>query len=79
MTGRKLFVFVLILIGFTVACAEEDSTLPRVVSTFPLNMSQDIDPSIKDISVTFNEEMMDVNWSWAYEDKSQFPQMTGQA
>jgi len=41
--------------------------------------SKNVDPSLSEISVTFNEEMMDQSWSWAYEDKNKFPQITGQA
>ena len=29
--------------------------------------------------MTFDEKMTDGNWSWVYEDKKTFPQMTGQA
>lgn len=74
-----LFISALVLIAVSLACAEKDSTIPRVVSTYPENMSQDVDPSITEISVTFNEEMKDGNWSWVYEDENKFPQMIGQA
>jgi outer membrane lipoprotein-sorting protein len=70
-------VFFLLIVG--IACAQEDSKPPRVVSTVPENGSQDVDPSIKEISVTFNEEMTDGNWSWVYEDQGTFPQIIGQA
>ena len=79
MVRKTFLVFALILIIVGMACAQEDSKPPRVVSTFPQNGSLDVDPSIKEISVTFNEEMIDGNWSWVYEDKSTFPQMVGQA
>jgi hypothetical protein len=79
MVKKASLVLALILITFGIACAQEDSKPPRVVSTFPQNGSQDVDPSIKEISVTFNEEMMDGNWSWAYDDIDKFPQMVGQA
>ena len=63
-----------------VSCSKPatDTTPPRVVSTSPANMSQDIDPSLTELSVTFNEAMTDGNWSWAYRDKADFPQLTGQ-
>jgi hypothetical protein len=67
------------LIIFGTACEKKDSRPPRVVSTFPQNESQNVDLSINEISVTFDEEMMDANWSWAYTDKSEFPQIVGQA
>ena len=79
MVKKVFLVFVLILIVTGLACAQGDSKPPRVVSTFPQNGSQDVDPSIKEITVTFNEEMMDGNWSWAYDDKNKFPQIIGQA
>ncbi len=79
MIKKAFLVLALVLIIFGIACAQEDSKPPRVVSTFPQNESQNVDPSIEEISVTFNEEMMDGNWSWAYEDKSKFPQIVGQA
>jgi hypothetical protein len=79
MVKKSFLVCALILIIIGMACAQEDSKPPRVVSTFPQNGSLDVDPSIKEISVTFNEEMIDGNWSWVYEDKSTFPQMVGQA
>ncbi len=76
----KLFYFSMILaivIGCT-SCTEKDSMAPIVIETFPSNGSTDIDPSISELSVTFNEEMQDGNWSWAYTNKNQFPEMTGQ-
>ena len=78
MTQKGLLVLMIVLTIFSVACSEEDTEAPRVVDTFPPNGSQDVDPSIDEISVTFNEEMMDQNWSWAYTNKIDFPEMTGQ-
>jgi hypothetical protein len=52
-----------------VGCGEKDTQPPRVVSTIPVNESADVDSSITEISVKFNEEMMDGNWSWAYDNK----------
>jgi hypothetical protein len=79
MVKRAPFVVALILIIFGIACAQEDSKPPRVVSTVPQNGSQNVAPSLNEISVTFNEEMMDGNWSWVYEDINTFPQIVGQA
>ena len=61
-----------------VGWTETDNVPPRVVETSPLNGAKDVDPSLREISVTFSEPMMDQNWSWAYDDKDKFPQMTGQ-
>ncbi|MGK7873750.1 MAG: Ig-like domain-containing protein [Xenococcaceae cyanobacterium] len=79
MFRKTLLVLTLVLMTFGVACAKKDTTPPRVVKTFPQNESQEVDPSLEEIAVVFNEEMMDQNWSWAYEDKNKFPQITGQA
>ena len=38
-------------------CGESDTDAPRVVETFPPSGSRDVDPSINEISVTFNEEI----------------------
>ena len=55
-----------------------DRVAPRVIATNPQNGARDVDPSVKEISVTFNERMMDKNWSWCYENRDTFPRMTGQ-
>ena len=55
-----------------------DRVPPIVIATNPQNGARDVDPSIKEISVTFNERMMDKSWSWCYEDRDTFPHMTGQ-
>ena len=77
MIHNRLFVLMMVLTIGSVECGEKDTEAPRVVYTFPLNGSQDVDPSINEISVTFNEEMMDQDWSWAYTNKNEFPEMTG--
>ena len=79
MSQKFLLVLVISLINLVVACGKKDTTPPRVVRTFPQNESQNVEPSLTEISVVFNEEMMPQSWSWAYEDKNQFPQITGQA
>lgn len=68
---------VLVLLSLTGSHAG-DKVPPRVIATNPQNGARDIDPSITEISVTFNERMMDKSWSWCYEDRDTFPQMTGQ-
>jgi hypothetical protein len=79
MTRKVILILLITVLNISVTCAEKDNKAPHVISTFPLNESENVDPSIKEISVTFNEEMMDGNWSWAYEDKGKFPQIAGQA
>lgn len=78
MIQKVLFVLMMVLTIISVGCSEKETEAPRVVDTFPPNGSQDVDPSINEISVTFNEEMMDQSWSWAYTNKNEFPEMTEQ-
>ncbi|MDJ0902286.1 MAG: Ig-like domain-containing protein [Xenococcus sp. MO_188.B8] len=79
MNRKGLLIVLTSLLNLVVGCGESDTQPPRVVSTIPENESVNVDPSLTEISVKFNEEMMDGNWSWAYSDRSEFPQMTGQA
>jgi hypothetical protein len=65
-------------LSLSVYSAEKSAVSPKVLDTYPKNGSQDVDPALKEISVTFSEPMMDKSWSWSYEDKNQFPRMTGQ-
>ena len=67
----------LIVLSIFSGCAKKDTDAPRVVTTNPQNGSIDIDPSLSEISVTFNEEMMDNSWSWSMENQDTFPQTTG--
>lgn len=75
LTVAALLVFVALTDAYT---AEKDDVPPKVVSTSPKNSLQDVDPKLTEISVIFNEPMMDKSWSWSYEDKNKFPQMTGE-
>lgn len=53
-----------------------DSVQPVVVSTEPARGDTDVDPSLKEIRVTFNKEMIDGNWSWCQTDEP-YPETTG--
>ncbi len=77
MFKNNSLVIVIVLVLLLSACGAKDNVPPRVVSTSPPNAAQDVDPSLTEITVTFNEPMMDKNWSWCYEDKDKFPRMTG--
>ena len=79
MNKQQLLIFLFILVHALAACGQTDNEPPRIIATFPANQSQNVDPAVTEISVTFNEEMTDGNWSWVYEDKNTFPQMVGQA
>lgn len=75
--NNSLVIVVVVLALLLSACGVKDNVLPKVVGTIPPNAAQDVDPALREISVTFNEPMMDKNWSWCYEDKDKFPRMTG--
>lgn len=52
---------------------------PSVVKTFPIAGDIAVDPSLKEIRVTFSKDMMTNNqWSWVMMSKDTFPKMTGQ-
>ena len=53
------------------------SPVPVVISTKPENFSNNVSPSAKEISVTFNKEMVDKSWSWVKWNYT-FPEITGQ-
>ena len=72
------FFTVIVITAAFASCTETDSKAPSVVETFPVNGTNDVDPSTSEISVMFDEPMTDGNWSWAYTSKNQFPETTGQ-
>jgi hypothetical protein len=63
---------VILLSGFVLS----NSVLPKVKETSPKNGAQNVDPKLTKIWVKFDKPMMDKSWSWCYDDKSKFPQMT---
>ncbi len=70
-------------IGVGIAQAENRITVqsmpPVVVKTFPQSGDTQVDPSIKEISVTFSKDMMSNQmWSWVMISKETFPQITGE-
>lgn len=77
MKSLLVLLFISMLVNI-VSCGESDKIAPMVIETFPATGSTDVDPSVNEISVTFNEPMQDGNWSWAYTYKEKFPEMTGQ-
>ena len=48
----------------TRARATTKSSQPRVISTKPTAFDNNVSPSLKKITVTFDQEMMDGSWSW---------------
>ena len=53
-----------------------NSVQPVVVSTEPARGDANVDPSLTEIRVTFNKEMLDENWSWCETDEP-YPETTG--
>lgn len=78
MKHSRLFFTIVALAIVCTSCTQPDSKAPNVVDTFPVTGSRDVDPSLTEISVTFDEPMTDGSWSWAYSSKSRFPEMNGQ-
>jgi Bacterial Ig-like domain len=77
-----LFVGIL-AIFFGIAQAEDNITVksmpPVVVKTFPQAGSIAVDPSVKEIRVTFSKEMIIQDmWSWVMISKKSFPQIVGE-
>lgn len=56
--------------------SQNDTQAPTVVDTFPANGSENVDPDLSEISVSFSEAMRDRSWSWAYEHRDSFPRIT---
>jgi RNA polymerase sigma-70 factor (ECF subfamily) len=54
-----------------------DSVPPVVVKTVPEAGSSDVDPTTKEIRVTFSQPMRDGSWSWSTASKDTFPPTTG--
>jgi len=78
MIKRKIICFICLMVISFSGYAQADDVPPRVIETNPLNGERNVDPSLKELTVTFSEPMMDGNWSWCYENKETFPIMRGQ-
>lgn len=83
---RRIVIMLLagvLMIGAGVVQAENKITVksmpPVVVKTFPQAGDTAVDPSIKEISVTFSKDMMtNQMWSWVMISKESFPQIVGE-
>ena len=53
--------------------------VPVVVNTAPACFTADVPASLDKLTVTFNQKMLDGNWSWVQRYKDKFPKMTGKA
>lgn len=82
---RRIFgmVFFCILLASVAAGVEKaddttEKSRPVVTATSPRAGDPAVDPSLKQISVTFSEEMQTNNmWSWAMESAESFPTVKG--
>ncbi len=53
------------------------AVLPMVVATTPVAFDNDVSPDLKEITVTFDQPMMNLSWSWVGGGQT-FPEMKGQ-
>lgn len=76
---KKIVMGALLVIGvfFSFFISAMDTIPPKVIATNPENGKVTVDPFLKEISITFNEPMLNGGWSWSYDDKSKFPEITG--
>ncbi len=51
---------------------------PVVVSTTPVAGATRVDPSLKEIRVTYSKLMMDKSWSWSQTSATAFPEINGE-
>lgn len=58
--------------------ADHSGVYPKIIAANPENGAADVDPSLLNITVTFDKPMLDKSWSWSYEDKGSFPRTAGQ-
>lgn len=75
---KKIKIIVMVLPVLFILGLGRNMAAPRIVETEPKNGARGVNPELTEISVVFNKEMMDKNWSWCYEDKDSFPRITGE-
>jgi len=66
-------------LAMPVAAAEPEpkqGVVPAVVKTSPAALADDVDPALDRITVTFDQPMMDQNWSWTGGGET-YPRITG--
>lgn len=72
---------VLILLGSPVLAQTSTSVAdlpPIAVKTVPQSGDLAVDPTLKEITVTFSKDMMTIEmWSWAQIDAASFPKLAG--
>ena len=79
----KTFSILIVAVFATSALADDqppitlDSAPPVMVKTVPTAGSNDVNPSLSTVSVTFSKKMQDGSWSWVQMSKDSFPTMRG--
>ena len=79
-TGFIIAVAIFVTAALSVSQASragDEDKPPVVMKTSPESGSKNVDPSISEIRVTFNKEMMDQSWSWVQVAPENFPELTG--
>jgi hypothetical protein len=71
-----LFIVVWLSIGYA-SETDIEHMPPKVIKTSPESGAKNVDPSISEIRITFNKEMMDQSWSWVQVAPENFPELTG--
>lgn len=57
--------------------SQEVTAPPVVLKTVPAHGAKDVNPSLKEIKVTFSKDMEDGSWSWSQRGDVAFPEVTG--
>jgi Bacterial Ig-like domain len=76
MTPHLLFAF----LPLSLAPADDltvETAPPVIVKTSPTAGANDVDPSVKEIKVTFSKEMTDKSWSWSTAFRDSVPTIDG--
>lgn len=79
---KKIFVAVLGVVFMVNAHTADKYNVgnlpPSVVTTFPIAGDTNVDPSTREIKVTFSKDMMtEEQWSWVIFSKDTFPKIVG--
>jgi len=80
---RLVMVLVIVVVNCILAYAQEQSKVsvqsmpPVVVKTEPQSGDTKVDPSLKEIRVTFSKKMTDKSWSWSTASEDTNPETTG--
>ena len=81
---RVMMILLVVMFAMNVGIVQAENNIsvntmpPVVVKTLPQAGDTSVDPSIKEIRVTFSKDMMTQEmWSWVIVSKESFPQIVG--